>query len=189
MKTSLCVLLSSDDRRFPKGGGGGLVAAFSLHNQKSNSLRRKKSEKKGRKPQLDRKVKKARSKKTTPVGLEPTIFATGKQRLTIRPWCLLSPEDEVFQNCIVHIGLQNLSSEEHRNRLPELVTPHHCTTKLSLGSQPPIAQNLVLLIASAPSTLSRHPNCPSCWRHEHRDGPQRPPMSRDMYRNLGHTLK
>lgn len=26
---------------------------------------------------------------TTPMGLEPIIFATGKQRLTIRPWCLV----------------------------------------------------------------------------------------------------
>ncbi len=44
----------------------------------------------------------------TPVGLEPTIFATGKQRLTIRPWCLLNlcfdTDDEIcaLQNIYSH---------------------------------------------------------------------------------------
>jgi hypothetical protein len=42
----------------------------------------------------DRRISKKKLKKcmrkqkdTTPEGLEPSIFATGKQRLTIRPWC------------------------------------------------------------------------------------------------------
>ena len=44
--------------------------------------------KRNRKSVHDQRItKKAKKKLTTPVGLEPTIFATGKQRLTIRPRC------------------------------------------------------------------------------------------------------
>jgi hypothetical protein len=34
-------------------------------------------------------------KYTTPMGLEPIIFATGKQRLTIRPWCQFTCSKEL----------------------------------------------------------------------------------------------
>ena len=42
--------------------------------------------------------KKAETKIATPVGLEPTIFATGKQRLTIRPRCQLIYSEELDES-------------------------------------------------------------------------------------------
>jgi len=44
--------------------------------------------------------------KTTPMGLEPTIFATGKQRLTIRPRCRIEVIYVIMTNIKVQIEKQ-----------------------------------------------------------------------------------